>query len=128
MIQVRTPPYYQIPSEQNIHQSYTLQTIHSTMFILKTIQREHNAQYQLTHLHKVSFTLHTSPFTHTSQHIHPFHLQLRNTHFLSINPSLLPNMARSQEKAHNLMNKWITAKHRMRLGQTAYSISKRSHQ
>ncbi|KAK8817017.1 hypothetical protein AV274_2908 [Blastocystis sp. ATCC 50177/Nand II] len=29
-------------------------------------------------------------------------------------------MARSQEKAHNLMNKWITAKHRMRLGQTAH--------
>ena len=29
-------------------------------------------------------------------------------------------MARSQEKAHTLMNKWVTAKHRMRLGQTAY--------
>ena len=29
-------------------------------------------------------------------------------------------MARNQEKAHTLMNKWVTAKHRMRLGQTAY--------
>ena len=29
-------------------------------------------------------------------------------------------MARNQEKAHTLMNKWVTAKHRMRLGQTTY--------
>ena len=27
-------------------------------------------------------------------------------------------MARSQEKAHTMMNKWVTAKQRMRLGQT----------
>ena len=30
-------------------------------------------------------------------------------------------MARTQEKAHTLMNKWVTSVHRMRMGQTAYS-------
>ena len=31
-------------------------------------------------------------------------------------------MARTQEKAHTLMNKWVTSVHRMRMGQTAYSL------
>ena len=29
-------------------------------------------------------------------------------------------MARTQEKAHTLMNKWVTSVHRMRMGQTAH--------
>ena len=36
-------------------------------------------------------------------------------------------MARTQEKAHTLMNKWVTSVHRMRMGQTAYSCIIRFH-
>ena len=36
-------------------------------------------------------------------------------------------MARTQEKAHTLMNKWVTSVHRMRMGQTAYASLLLSH-
>lgn len=44
-------------------------------------------------------------------------------YFLFFETRWLHQMARNQEKAHTLMNKWVTAKHRMRLGQTAYYSS-----